>query len=139
MKAYSILVCALCACVFVAGCGDKEKEKADLAKVVQIRESLAKQGEALQEHIDLLKATENASYSEIAVMQVNADRIKNALEKPIDVKDAEKLAALAKATSDAADKLQAEIDKRVEALHKANEATRKAAERVRKFDEMHGL
>ena len=72
-------------------------------------------------------------------MQVNADRIKNALAKPVDVKDAEKLAALAQATSDAADKLQAEIDKRVEALHKANEATRKAAERVRKFDEMHGL
>ena len=139
MKAYRILVCALCACVFAAGCGDKEKEKADLAKVVQIRESLAKQGEALQEHIDLLKATENASYSEIAVMQVNADRIKNALAKPIDVKDLEKLSSLANATSDALDKLQAEIDRRTEILHKANEAARKAAEEVRKFDEKHGL
>ena len=139
MKAYSILVCALCACVFVAGCGDKEKEKADLAKVVQIREALAKQGEALIEHIDLLKATEGSSYKDIMVMQVDADRIKNALAKPIDVKDLEKLSSLANATSDALDKLQAEIDRRTEILHKANEATRKAAERVRKFDEMHGL
>lgn len=139
MKAYSILVCALCACVFVAGCGDKEKEKADLAKVVQIREALAKQGEALKEHIDLLKATEGSSYKDIMVMQVDADRIKNALAKPIDVKDLEKLSSLANATSDALDKLQAEIDRRTEILHKANEATRKAAERVRKFDEEHGL
>lgn len=139
MKAYSILVCALCACVFVAGCGDKEKEKADLAKVVQIREALAKQGEALKEHIDLLKATEGSSYKDIMVMQVDADRIKNALAKPIDVKDLEKLSSLANATSDALDKLQAEIDRRTEILHKANEAAREAAERVRKFDEEHGL
>lgn len=139
MKAYRILVCALCACAFVAGCGDKEKEKADLAKVVQIREALAKQGEALKEHIDLLKSTEGSSYKDIMVMQVDADRIKNALAKPIDVKDLEKLSALAKSTSDAVDKLQAEIDRRTEIIHKANEATRKAAEEVRKFDEKHGL
>lgn len=139
MKAYSILVCALCACVFVAGCGDKEKEKADLAKVVQIREALAKQGEALIDHINLLKATEGSSYKDIMVMQVDADRIRNALAKPIDVKDLEKLSSLAKATSDALDKLQAEIDRRTEILHKANEAARKAAEEVRKFDEKHGL
>lgn len=139
MKAYRILVCALCACVFVAGCGDKEKEKADLAKVVQIREALAKQGEALIEHINLLKATEGSSYKDIMVMQVDADRIRNALAKPIDVKDLEKLSSLANATSDALDKLQAEIDRRTEILHKANEATRKAAEEVRKFDEKHGL
>jgi hypothetical protein len=37
------------------------------------------------------------------------------------------------------DKLQAEIDRRTEILHKANEAARKAAEKVRKFDEEHGL
>lgn len=139
MKAYHILVCALCACVFVAGCSDKEKEKADLAKVVQIREALAKQGEALKEHIALLKATDGSSYKDIMVMQVDADRIKNALAKPIDVKDLEKLSSLAKATSDAVDKLQAEIDRRTEIIHKANEATRKAAEEVRKFDEKHGL
>lgn len=140
MKAYRILVCALCACAFVAGCGDKEKEKADLAKVVQIREALAKQGEALKDYMELMKADGKLSYSDIAVMQVDLDRIKNALAKPVDVKDVEKLVALAKATEGAIDKLQAEIDRRTEELHKMNEATRKAnAEALRKFNQEHGL
>ena len=134
MKASLILICALCACVFVAGCGDKEKEKADLAKVEIIRASLAKQGQILKEHIELLKSTPGAEYGDIMKMQIEADKIKNALAKPADAKDLDKLSALAKATADAAEKLQAEVNKGVDAVRKANEATRKAADAVRRLD-----
>lgn len=120
MKA-NLLMCALCACVMFAGCKDKEKELADLARVAEMRETVKRQVVYLEDIIAIERAENTPGYMK---REVIVEKVKNILAKPADASQLPKLLELSKELSGAQAELQGIVDKRVEELHKANELNR---------------
>ncbi len=119
MRNLKIVLLAFCALV-CAGCADKEKEKADMARVVSMRESISSQSETLRELIQLKKSDGVAG---VEKWEATLGKVKDVLAKPAAVDQLPQLEGLSKELSQAGDELQALVDKHIDEAHKANERT----------------
>ena len=119
MRNLKIVLLAFCALV-CAGCADKEKEKADMARVVAMRDSIGKQTEVLRELIELEKGDGLPGREK---WEATMKDVKDVLAKPASVDQLPKLEGLSKDLTKAGEELQALVDKHVDEVRKANERT----------------
>lgn len=125
MLAKSIICATFAGALFVAGCGPSKEEIAKQnAQVAALRESLTKARDCSIELIQL----KGEDASGMLKLKVDVERANKLLAQPADVKQIPALESAMKELNGAADALQAEVDKRIDAVHQMNEKVKKAGQ-----------
>ena len=125
MLAKSIICATFAGALFVAGCGPSKEEIAKQnAQVAALRESLTKARDCSIELIQL----KGEDASGMLELKVDVERANKLLAQPADVKQLPALESAMKELNGAADALQAEVDKRIDAVHQMNEKVKKAGQ-----------
>lgn len=126
MLAKSIICATFAGALFVAGCGPSKEEIAKQnAQVASLRQSLEKARDCTVELIQLKKSDNSGGTLKLEVAVERANKL---LAQPADVKQLPALESAMKELNGAADALQAEVDKRIDAVHQMNEKVKKAGQ-----------
>jgi len=92
MFSKSIIIAACAAALFVSGCG-KDKERADLVKVVAMRKSISRRVDCIEQMTSIANAGNKPGHLK---REVTIAKVKNILSQPADVDQVKRLEELTK-------------------------------------------